>query len=316
MIKATFSELRDTGLISVEGDDAVAFLHAQLTSDVAGLAVSRTQYSGYCSPKGRLLASVLVWRLPERLFLQLPLELSDSIRTRLTKYVLRAKAKLVDAKPGWTLFGASGVEAEALRAFFGGYPIAPHDVAVAADIAIAGISAGRFLILASAERASEVRAALQEIARDEADNVWPLLDIQAGIPWIVQATQDAVIPQMVNLDLIGAVSFTKGCYPGQEIVARTHYLGRVKQRMYRIHIPAGAAPAPGDPLYGPHFGADQASGTLVNAAPNAEGGHDALAVLYTAALRTGNLRWKSLDGPAIELRSLPYSLPSDGAADA
>ena len=316
MNDATFCELRDTGLISVEGDDAVAFLHAQLTSDVAGLAVSRTQYSGYCSPKGRLLASVLVWRLPERLFLQLPLELSDAVRTRLAKYVLRAKAKLVDAKPGWTLFGASGVEAGALRAISGVYPIAPHDVAVAADIAIAGMSAARFLILASAERAPQVRAALQGVAREDADHAWAMLDIQAGIPWILQPTQDAYIPQMVNLDLIGAVSFTKGCYPGQEIVARTHYLGRVKQRMHRIHIPAGAAPAAGDPLYGPLFGADQASGTLVNAAPNDEGGHDALAVLYTAALRTGSLRWKSLDGPAIELRSLPYPLPSDEAADA
>lgn len=316
MSEPTFYELRNTGLIAVEGDDAVAFVHAQLTSDVAGLAVPGTQYSGYCSPKGRLLATVLVWRLPDRMFLQLPLALSEGIRTRLAKYVLRAKARLVDAKPAWTLFGASGVDPAVVLPFVRGRMVEPHDVAASGDIAVTALSPGRFLVLATAERAPRIRALLQAAASEGDESEWARLDITSGIPWIVQSTQDEFIPQMVNLDLIGAVSFSKGCYPGQEIVARTHYRGRVKQRMHPVRIPPEGAPAAGDPLYSTYLGADQASGTLVNTAPNNQGGHDALAVIYTAALSAGTLRLRSLDGPAVELGSLPYALPPEDATDA
>jgi folate-binding Fe-S cluster repair protein YgfZ len=116
---------------------------------------------------------------------------------------------------------------------------------------------------------------------------------------------------MLNLDLIGGVSYTKGCYPGQEIVARTRYLGRLKQRMYRIHIAASSAPQPADPLYSEGFGPDQASGAALYAAPDPAGGYEALVVAQTSVAKADNLRWKSPDGPPVELRSLPYSLPTE-----
>jgi tRNA-modifying protein YgfZ len=310
MSDATFFELGATGLISVEGDDAATFLHAQLTSDVAGLTVAKTQYSGYCSPKGRLLATFLVWRLQDRVCLQLPLGLSETIRARLARYVLRAKVKLSDMRSAWTLFGVSGRDAAAAVGHITDTrSIALHDVVAAAGIAATRVSATRYLILASAVQASAVRAALETVAHESPEEAWHRLDIEAGIPWITEATQDAYVPQMVNLDLIGALTYSKGCYPGQEIVARTHYLGRVKQRMHRIHLSGAEAPAPGDPLYSARFGNDQASGTVVNAAARAQNSHDALAVIQITALDAGSLHWKSPDGPPVELLSLPYEVP-------
>lgn len=311
MGNATFYELRESGLIVVEGEDAVAFLHAQLTSDVAGLGTSKTQYSGYCSPKGRLLATFLVWRLQNRVFLQLPLALSEVIRARLAKYVLRTKVRLAEGRPQWKLFAVSGPDAAGvLASVVSVSSIERHEVAATDDVAATKLAAARYLILAPASDAPAVRATLEAGAHEEPETAWAKLDIEAGVPWIVPATQDEYIPQMVNLDLIGGVSYSKGCYPGQEIVARTHHLGRVKQRMHHIRMPDEGAPDPGDPLYSALFGSEQASGTLVNAAPHAQRGHVALAVIHTAALSAGGLRWKSFDGPAVELLALPYSVPS------
>lgn len=311
MRDAAFYELGETGLIAAEGEDAVAFLHAQLTSDVAGLAVFKTQYSGYCSPKGRLLATFLTWRLQDCTLLQLPVALSETIRVRLAKYVLRAKVKIADIRSTWRLFGVSGRDAAAaLAPITGTSSMALHDVVTVGDVAATRVSPARYLILTSAVHAPALRTALEAVAREEPEALWDRLDIEAGIPWIMQATQDEFIPQMVNLDLIGGVSYSKGCYPGQEIVARTHYLGRIKQRMHRVHIGGGGAPEPGDPLYSALFGAEQASGSVVNVAPHPQGGNEALAVIQTAALGVGNLHWKSPEGPAVELLSLPYSMPA------
>jgi folate-binding protein YgfZ len=132
-----------------------------------------------------------------------------------------------------------------------------------------------------------------------------LLEIRAGIPVVTPTTQEAFVPQMVNLDLIGGVSFEKGCYPGQEIVARMHYRGTLKQRMYLAHVAGTDSPQAGDKLYSPAFGA-QASGTIVNAARSPEGGHDLLASIQIASAAKGEVHLKSPDGPALQLLPLPY----------
>ena len=151
-----------------------------------------------------------------------------------------------------------------------------------------------------------MRAALStRLAQPEIS--WSTLDIEAGIPVITRETQEEYVPQMVNLDLIGGVSYSKGCYPGQEIVARTHYLGRLKQRMYRVRL-ADENPRTGDPLYSAEFGRDQSSGTILNAAPTSRGAHEALAVIQKSSAATATLHWKALDGPAIEILSLPYAI--------
>ncbi|MBI2289829.1 MAG: folate-binding protein YgfZ, partial [Betaproteobacteria bacterium] len=135
--------------------------------------------------------------------------------------------------------------------------------------------------------------------------VWDWLDIRAGIPFITPATQDQFVPQMANLDAIGGVSFNKGCYPGQEIVARMHYLGRLKQRMYLASVAADEAPQPGDKLYSADTG-EQSCGMIVNAAAAPDGGFDMLAVMQIESAQRGEVHWKSPDGPRLKFSDLPY----------
>ena len=307
---AAFSELTDTGLIRASGADALAFLHAQLTSDIAGLEAFRTQYSGYCSPKGRLLATFLVWNVDDGVLLQLPRSLAADIRARLARYVLRSKVTLADATDAYACFGIFGANAPAALARL---PVrAPehvNEVLASEGILATRLRGDRFTILVPADRAPAVREILATCAQEEPQAAWTRLDIEQGIAVITAETQDQYVPQMVNLDLIGAVSYSKGCYPGQEIVARSHYLGRLKQRMYRVR--SSSPLATGDSLFSAAFGADQASGSVLNAAPeSAAAGYDALAVVQTAAVETADLHWKSLDGPLLELKALPYPIPA------
>jgi folate-binding protein YgfZ len=305
---AAFSELTDTGLIRASGADAHAFLHAQLTSDIAGLAALRTQYSGYCSPKGRLLATFLVWNVDDGVLLQLPRSLVADIRARLARYVLRSKVTLAEATASYSCFGISGANAAAALARLTARVPEHMDAIVASDgILATRLRGDRFMILVPAAQAPAIREVLATHAQEELQVAWTRLDIEQGIAVITAETQDQYVPQMVNLDLIGAVSYSKGCYPGQEIVARTHYLGRLKQRTY--HIRSASPLATGDPLYSTAFGAEQASGTVLNAAPESAAGYDALAVIQTAAVASADLHWKSLDGPALQLQALPYPIP-------
>lgn len=307
MSSAIFCELSSAGLIAVRGADALSFLHAQVTRDIAGMESRQTGYSGYCSPKGRLLATFLVWRHDQQAMLQLPGDLRELIQSRLSKYVLRAKAELSDATRDHRLFGVYGEGAgEIIRTLIGAAPERPHELIVADDIWCARLPESRYLLMVGRNGNDTVRSALSSRAREEPESAWLRLDIEAGVPVITSAIQDQYVPQMVNLDLIGGVSYTKGCYPGQEIVARMHYLGRLKQRMYRIRLPVGDPPLTGESLYSAEFGAQQASGSIVSAVRDA-GGFQALAVIQTSAASGGGIHWKSLDGPAVDFLPLPYT---------
>jgi tRNA-modifying protein YgfZ len=302
---AAFCELCGTGLIAVSGRDAGAFLQAQLTNDVGAMAASQTAYGGYCSPQGRLLATFLVWRCGDEFLLQLPEELRETIQTRLSKYVLRARVHLTRAPN--LLFGLWGPGIETtVSSLAGRVPQGDHEVVFTEGVCITRLAATRYLLAAQADRADFVRAALTAGLAEAPEAAWAALDVAAGVPVITPATQDRYVPQMVNLDLIGGVSYSKGCYPGQEIVARMHYLGRLKQRMYRVHVPASDV-RPGDPLFSEAFGPDQASGALLNVAASAQGGHEALAVLQISA--AAHAHWKSPSGPAVVLQDLPYAVP-------
>jgi hypothetical protein len=177
------------------------------------------------------------------------------------------------------------------------------------DITVIGLSAERCEIAAPSDKVARLIELLTAAGAEKiGSEVWDRLGILSGIPTVTPATQEAFVPQMVNLDLIGGVSFEKGCYPGQEIVARMHYRGTLKQRMYLAHGTEATPPQAGDKLYSPAFG-EQASGTIVSAARSPEGGFDALAVIQTAAAGKREIRWNSPDGPALTLLPLPYPIP-------
>lgn len=309
MMASTFCELSDTGLVQVAGADAEAFLHAQLTSDVAGLAQARTQYSGYCTAKGRLIATLLLWKLEDSMLLQLPRGIAEDVRARLSRYVLRSKATLRVASSEYALFGLFGAEAaEALERLMPTVPPELHAVAAHQGMAATRLGGARYALLVPREHVGSAREALSTIAHEGNDAAWTRLDIEQGIAVITAATQEEFVPQMVNLDLIGGVSYSKGCYPGQEIVARTHYLGRSKQRMHRVQSEGPDPLAPGDRLYSAAFGTEQASGTIVTAIAVGSR-YEALAVIQNAAIASGDIRWRSPQGMALAIQSLPYSIP-------
>jgi folate-binding protein YgfZ len=298
----------EPGLIRFSGDDTQTFLHNQLSCDIGPLAGSRSTYGAYCTPKGRVLASFLLWRSEQDFFMQLPSPLREGIQKQLSKFILRSKVKAADASADWTIIGVAGEGATALVQRAAGLaPEATSDVVHADGVSMIRLPADRFQIVAASTKAPGVLAALAQGAEKADAGYWEWLDIRAGVPWILPATQEAFVPQMVNLDLIGGVSFEKGCYPGQEIVARMHYRGTLKQRMYLANLASNDGPQPGEKLYSPDF-SDQACGTIVNAARSPKGGYDLLAVIQIASAEKGDVRWKAPDGPALKLLQLPYNV--------
>jgi folate-binding protein YgfZ len=182
---------------------------------------------------------------------------------------------------------------------------AMHSVASDAGQVIR-VGEDKFVLSIAPGRAAAVWQALRQSATPAGAPVWDWLRLNAGIPMIVAATQEQFVPQMVNLEVIGGVSFQKGCYTGQEIVARSQYLGKLKRRMFLAHVDAEAAP--GDHLYSDDI-AGQATGTVVNAAPAPSGGYDVLAVAQVESAHTRTLHLKTADGAALNLKPLPYALP-------
>jgi folate-binding protein YgfZ len=270
------ARLEQYGLLQVAGEDARAFLHAQLTNDIQNLAPGTARYAGWCSAKGRLLATFLAVPCREGFLLQLSRDLVPVVAKRLSMFVLRAKVKISDATGEWLQYGLWEVS-----------PGGDLSVRQAEDRIEVGIDGKRTLLLTKTPQDANTAA-----------EDWALEEIRAGRPLVVQATQDQFVPQMVNLELAGGVDFRKGCYPGQEIVARAQYRGAVKRRMVRLR---GAALQPGQELYSDDA-PGQAGGTVVNSA-----GGESLAVLQVAAIEARSPIRAQPQAAALEVLPLPYS---------
>jgi folate-binding protein YgfZ len=218
------------GLLAVIGADARDFLHAQLTNDIASLPSDRAALAGWCTAKGRLLASMLVIPSPQGFLLQLARDLAPAIAKRLSMYVLRSKVKISDVSDAWAQYGVWDVALKVAGVAWDG------------DVATVRVDERRSLRIGPADKFF--------LAPDKLEDAWTLEEIRAGRPLISAATQDRFVPQMINFEALGAVSFQKGCYPGQEIVARAQYRGEVKRRMVHVQIPAGIELKPGQEFNG------------------------------------------------------------------
>ena len=297
--------LAHLGLIRARGDDARTFLQGQLTNDVAGMGLSEARLAGFCSAKGRLQASFIVWKLADDdLLLACAASVLPATLQRLSMFVLRAKCKLTDASAELSVFGATGASAAALvgdtpawgsRSAFGGTLVRLPDVDGVARALLAVPPA-------------------DAPAADASPEAWHLLEVRSGIPTIEAATVEQFVPQMLNYELIGGVDFQKGCYPGQEVVARSHYRGTIKRRMFLFECDAAAQP--GQEVF---HSADpeQPAGRVVNAAPLPGGaGSAALVEVKLAALDGGSLHLSSAGGVVLRLGKLPYAVPHDAGLPA
>ena len=300
------ADLSHYGLIALAGEDAQTFLHGQITNDLRGLREDKAVFAGYCSAKGRLLANFLVFRRGADILLMLPRSLREGTQKRLTMFVLRAKVKLRDASDEWVALGLSGQGAANLvAARFGQIPSAAMDVVQAPEGWVVRLSESRFDVFVTPDAAPGLWQQWAGQARPVGAPAWDWLTVAAGVPVILPATQDHFVPQMANMELLHGVSFQKGCYPGQEIVARSQYLGKLKRRMYLAHVEAAAQA--GEELYSPDL-PGQACGMVANAAPAPGGGTDLLAVMQVSSREGGEVHLGSADGPRLDFRALPYGL--------
>ena len=298
------------GLLQFTGTDAAAFLQGQLSCDVNALQPGHAVYGSYNTPKGRMLASFLLWRDETGFTMQLPRSVCEATRKRLSMYVLRSKVTVSDVSDDYVLLGAAGTGAiPMLASLITAAPAAALAMATVSGARLLRLDSARVLIIVDHEHGHALTEALTAKLHLLSTELWDWTDIRAGIPYITPATQDQFVPQMANLDLIDGVSFTKGCYPGQEIVARMHYLGKLKQRMYLAAVPDEDLPQPGDKLYSPDTSA-QATGMIVNAARGPDGRPVALAVMHIESFKRGEVHLKVPTGPRLEFMDLPYPIPS------
>ncbi len=296
---AVATPLIDQGLIRASGADAAVFLHNLLTNDIKGITPDGARFAGFCTPKGRLLALFLIWREGEDFLLMLPREILPPMLKKLSMYVLRSKVKLSDA-----------TEERALIGFSAGAAVSPAPTlgelaAASPRFGVAAIDGGqairlddtRWLLALDAGAVGSRWQGLMSSAKSVGLAAWHWLDINAGQPSVVAATQEAFVPQMLNMELpaVAGVSFSKGCYPGQEIVARTQYLGKVKRRTYRASL---ATPVPpGTSVYAPETG-DQHCGAIVSVAPSPAGGFECLVCVQIGAVEAGEVHVGALTASA------------------
>lgn len=301
------ADLSHYGLIAFAGEEAQTFLHSQITNDLRSLREHAAVFAGYLSPKGRMLANFLVMKRREDILLMLPAGLRESIQKRLSMFILRAKVKARDASDEWVRLGLAGPQAaELISHALGVTPSGGMMEMAHSDSAFAvRLGDDRFDLFVTPEAATALWQQLAAKARPVGAAVWDWLLINGGVPTVLPQTQEHFVPQMANMELLGGVSFNKGCYPGQEIVARSQYLGKVKRRLFLARVDTDVHP--GDELFAPEP-ADQTCGIVANAAPAPGGGWDALVVALMPSVEAGEVRVKSRDGSALAFRPLPYSI--------
>jgi len=303
--ECAITDLSHFGLIRVSGTDARSFLQGQLTNDINAVTPELAQLSSYCSPKGRMLGSFWIFQRGEDLYLQLPQDRLEAILKRLQMFVMRSQATLEDASGELARFGLAGDCAEALLPFV---PANDNACVTRDEITVIRLPGDRprFEIAGAPDILTENWSQMLTRAEQTSAEFWSLMDIRAGIPNVFEDTVEAFVPQMANLQLLGGVSFTKGCYTGQEVVARMQYLGKLKRRMYHGRIEHGQPPARGAELFSPSSESGQGAGRIVDAAASPDGGYEVLAVLQISSAETNDLHLGDIDGPALQLLELPY----------
>ncbi len=282
--------------IKVSGADARAFLHGQFSNDLTGLASNAAQWTAYCSPKGRMLAGFLAWAAADQaIWLACDRGIAAGLVKRLRMFVLRAKVLIEDVGTDWQIEG-----------IIGGYGPAPFCAEHANGATRIGL-----LSIEGMSRHLLVRPADDVTAADETP--WKLAMIRAGESWITSATQDQFVPQMVNFDALGGIDFKKGCYPGQEVVARAHYRGAVKRRMFRATVASGGRTGqpvscePGQPLFTAGENA-QECGQVANVVRHGDGSLELLAVLSTQSRNESPIYLGGALGPVLNFVTLPYEI--------
>lgn len=295
--------LSHLGVIRVEGPDAASFLHGQLTQDFALLEASEARLAALCTAKGRVIASFIGIRPePDRIVLVCSRDILAASLKRLSMYVLRAKARLSDASAEFALYGLTGTALAANGLDAGALPGRASTIGEAHAVTLYpsdGVPRALWIAPAGspAPQGTEIDLA-----------TWQWSEVRSGIVTLSAPVVEAFVPQMINYESVGGVNFKKGCYPGQEIVARSQFRGTLKRRTYLVQ--AGDEIAAGEDVFAAND-PEQPVGTVAQAAPAPGGGWAALISIQIAAIDAGGLHARAADGPALTVEPLPYPLLED-----
>jgi len=304
---AFFCPLSHEGVLAVRGADAAKFLQGQLTCNLNYLSDTQASLGARCTQKGRMQSSFRILLQGDGVLLAMASELLEPQLADLKKYAVFSKSKLTDESAAWVRFGLSNAD-QALASLGLELPAETDSVARSDTLIAIRVSPGRSELWVPVEHTEAVRAQLATQLQPADLNQWLLGQIRAGIGQVMPQTRELFIPQMLNLQAVGGVSFKKGCYTGQEIVARMQYLGKLKRRLYRLSLDATELPEPGTPLFAPSH--NSAIGEVVIAA-KADQCVELLAVLQAEAADSGDVHLGALEGPGLHLLDLPYSLDRD-----
>ncbi len=320
------ADLGARGRISVAGADAFTWLQNQLTCDVRQVTASRWSPGALCTAKGRIVASFDLCMIGERYVLQLPREQLAPTLEHLKRMVFRSKVAVTDESATLSALGVVGagdvvrnvlgIGADALAAEWSAWSsaeaavIAARPIVVGADLACPcpeGARARPLVVVGAPAAVAGVRDAVVREGATAIDTAaWDWLEVESGTPVVLEATREAFLPQFLDMDRRGGLSFTKGCYPGQEVVARTQHIGEVKRRLFRARVSVGEIPAAGTPLRAMHDDGARDGGTVVRGALAPDGSVCLLVVVPLGEKEAGRpIRLGAADGPALVLDELP-----------
>lgn len=309
--KAYVCRIQDQGLLKVTGEDAASFLHNQLSNDVERLKMGEARYAAYCSPKGRMLASFYYWKHEDAIFLQCAANLLPALQKRLQMFVMRAKVKIEDVSANFVSI-AFGGKTQIPQLFTVSNPTAVHACATEQGSFLIrredSLEAMHFMAILDRTHAESAIAKLFEDCQVLDACAWRLAQIYAGVAQVQEQIKEQFVPQMLNFELIGGVNFRKGCYPGQEIVARSQYLGKLKRRMSIARI-VGAnldQVLPGAEIFS-EDDPEQPCGMIVTAERDFDGVVVCLAEIKLSAHEAGKVHLGSVDGALLAFQALPYA---------
>ena len=297
-------------LLLVEGPDAATFLQGQTTCDLRKLHAGQGLVGAYCTPQGRVVCDFLLTQLaPERLALRMRRSILASAAASFGKYIIFSKAELDATGEAWSLFGCWGERAgEVLSALFPEIPRGQYASSVGEHHALVQLDAdGHCFECYLHDDAGSLAQALVDAAAAATEDAWRARQIGTAIARIESDTVEEFIPQMLNYDVTGHISFDKGCYTGQEVIARLHYRGKSKRRLYRVSLDGDSAPPAGTPLFA---AGEQSVGAIVESAGPTDGRVQALAVATATGVQEG-LHLAAAGGPPVTVESLPYALGGD-----
>ena len=307
--KITLANLDHLACYEVAGEDATTFLQGQFSNDISNVSPTNAQLTSYCTPKGRMLATLHICQFNSNYLLILSADIAAEVIKRLQMFVMRSQVEITPADkysitgichdPSATIFQTVNLEIPKDE-----YQSTANDSAIC--IKIPGVQS-RYMLIGNNDIEDKISKHDNDTLQVFSHDYWKWLDILSGIPTINKSTQEAFVPQMANMELINGVSFSKGCYPGQEIVARLHYIGNANRRMFRVHCQDAESINDGDDIY--TVGGNQSIGKVLSVILHEDKSADALAVIRLEAVKQGQLVIGSSSGSPLQIKELPYEIP-------